>query len=121
MDDALVAARRRGRVRGRGSLVLYMLIAAVLTFGQAIYSAQSVQQAADSIAREISRTPLPAVPDTLDPQGPNDPAFLNYVLYGNATSTVRHRGTEGVRQGYSTTESFARADSVDAGPVGAGT
>jgi len=41
-------------------LVVYMLLAAVLTFGQALYSAQGVQQAVDVAARELSRTPLPA-------------------------------------------------------------
>ncbi len=109
--------RRRGQALVEFAVVallLYMLIAAVLTFGQAIYSAQSVQQAADSIAREISRTPLPAVPDTLDPQGPNDPAFLNYVLYGNATTDT---ALAGVRQRVFDDNFLVL--SLDAGPVGA--
>ena len=42
------------------SLVVYMLLAAILTFGQMLYSAQGLQQAVDTAAREISRTPLPA-------------------------------------------------------------
>ena len=42
-------------------LVLYMLLAAILTFGHALYVAQGLQTAADLGAREISRTPLPAV------------------------------------------------------------
>lgn len=42
------------------ALVLYMLLAAILTFGHALYVAQGLQQAADLAAREISRTPLPA-------------------------------------------------------------
>lgn len=42
------------------ALVLYMLLAAILTFGHAIYAAQTLQGAADFAAREISRTPLPA-------------------------------------------------------------
>ena len=59
---------RRGRNR-RGqslvefavvSLVLYMLLAAILTFGQILYSSQGLQQAVDVAARELSRTPLPA-------------------------------------------------------------
>ncbi len=59
---------RRGRSR-RGqalvefavvSLVLYMLLAAILTFGQILYSAQGIQQAVDTAARELSRSPLPA-------------------------------------------------------------
>lgn len=43
------------------SLVLYMLLAAILTFGHMLYVAQGLQGAADLAAREISRTPLPAV------------------------------------------------------------
>ncbi len=43
------------------ALVMYMLLAAILTFGHALYVAQGLQQAADLGAREISRTPLPAV------------------------------------------------------------
>lgn len=43
------------------ALVLYMLLAAILTFGHALYVAQGLQSAADLAAREISRTPLPAV------------------------------------------------------------
>lgn len=42
------------------SLVLYMLLAAILTFGHALYVAQGLQVAADLGAREISRAPLPA-------------------------------------------------------------
>ncbi len=42
------------------ALVVYMLLAAVLTFGQILYCGQAVQQAADLAARELSRTPLPA-------------------------------------------------------------
>lgn len=43
------------------ALILYMLLAAILTFGHALYVAQGLQGAADLAAREISRTPLPAV------------------------------------------------------------
>ncbi len=59
---------RRGRQR-RGqslvefavvALVVYMLLAAILTFGQLLYCSQGVQQAADVAARELARTPLPA-------------------------------------------------------------
>ena len=39
---------------------MYMLLAAILTFGHALYVAQGLQGAADLAAREISRTPLPA-------------------------------------------------------------
>ena len=42
------------------ALVLYLLLAAILTFGHMIYCAQGIQQAADLLARELSRTPLPA-------------------------------------------------------------
>jgi len=45
------------------SLVLYMMLAAILTFGHALYVAQGLQSAADLAAREISRTPLPPVID----------------------------------------------------------
>ncbi len=45
------------------ALILYMLMAAILTFGHAIYVAQGLQTAADLGAREISRTPLPALID----------------------------------------------------------
>lgn len=44
------------------ALVVYMLLAAILTFGHALYVAQGLQTAADLGAREISRTPLPADP-----------------------------------------------------------
>jgi Flp pilus assembly protein TadG len=42
------------------ALVVYLLLAAILTFGHALYVAQGLQQAADLAAREIARTPLPA-------------------------------------------------------------
>jgi hypothetical protein len=41
------------------ALVLYMLLAAILTFGHALYVAQGLQGAVDLAAREISRAPLP--------------------------------------------------------------
>ena len=43
------------------ALVLYMLLAAILTFGQAIYVAQGLQTAADLGARELAQLPLPAL------------------------------------------------------------
>lgn len=62
-------ARRRGQARLRRgqslvefalvALVLYLLLAGILTFGHAIFVAQGLQQAADVAAREISRLPLP--------------------------------------------------------------
>lgn len=48
------------------ALALYLLIAAVLTFGHLLYVAQGGQQAVDVAAREISRTPLPADDRTLE-------------------------------------------------------
>jgi len=48
-----------------------MLLAAILTFGQILYSAQTLQQAADVAARELSRVPLAPTADLMD------------VLYGN--------------------------------------
>jgi hypothetical protein len=61
----------RNRVRNRRgqslvefalvALVMYMILAAILTFGHALYVAQGLQQAADLGAREISRTPLPVI------------------------------------------------------------
>jgi Flp pilus assembly protein TadG len=48
------------------SLVVYLMLAAILTFGQMLYSAQSVQQIANSAAREISRTPVSATADLMD-------------------------------------------------------
>jgi hypothetical protein len=43
------------------ALVLYLILAATLEFGRALFGAQVLQQAADVMAREISRTPLPPV------------------------------------------------------------
>ena len=62
------------------SLVLYLLLAAILTFGHALYVAQGLQTAADLASRELSRTPLPADPaftfdDALDADGVRDDLF----------------------------------------------
>ena len=72
------------------ALVLYMLLAAILTFGHALYVAQGLQGAVDLAAREISRAPLPAdetFEDVLDsgvlgPSGQNifDDDFLVFNL-----------------------------------------
>ncbi len=43
------------------ALVLYLILAATLEFGRALFGAQIVQQATDVMAREISRTPLSPV------------------------------------------------------------
>jgi hypothetical protein len=42
------------------AFVLYLLLAAIITFGQLTYSSHGVQQAADLLARELSHAPLPA-------------------------------------------------------------
>ena len=63
-ERALVRMRRRGSVLVEFALialVLYLILAATLEFGRALFGAQIVQQAADVMAREISRTPLPPV------------------------------------------------------------
>ena len=48
--------------------------AAILTFGQLFYSGQTVQQAADVAAREISRTPLLATAKLMDVLYSNNPS-----------------------------------------------
>jgi hypothetical protein len=63
------------------SLVVYMLLAAILTFGQILYSAQTLQQAADVAARELSRTPLPATADLMD-------VLYNNTGYDNVRNSV---------------------------------
>ena len=63
------AARRRGQSLvefAAVALVVYMLLAAILTFGHALYIAQGLQTAADLGAREISRTPLGVTIQSLD-------------------------------------------------------
>ena len=59
--------RRRWPRRGQAlvefslvALVLYLMLAAILTFGHALYVAQTLQSSADVAAREISRTGLDA-------------------------------------------------------------
>ena len=78
------AERGRRHVNRRGqslvefavvALVIYMLLAAILTFGQLLYCAQTVQQAADVAAREISRTPLSATADMMDVLYSTDPTY----------------------------------------------
>ena len=48
------------------ALALYILIAGALTFGSLFYSAQGLQTAVDSAARELARTELPATQFTLE-------------------------------------------------------
>lgn len=66
-------------------LAVYLLLAAMLTFGQWLYSAQGLQQAVDVAAREIGRTPLPAA-QINSGSSSGSPITLNYVLYGDATA-----------------------------------
>lgn len=73
-------ARRRGRRPGQAlvelavvALAVYLLLAAILTFGFMMYAGQGLQTAVDLAAREISRLPLPA-----------DDYSLEQVLRGNA-------------------------------------
>lgn len=47
------------------ALILYLILAATLEFGRALFGAQVLQQAADVAAREISRTTLPPAQFTL--------------------------------------------------------
>ena len=61
------------------SLVVYMLLAAILTFGQILYCAQTLQQAADVAAREISRTPLLATANVMDVLYSNNPGDYSTV------------------------------------------
>ncbi len=68
------------------ALVIYMLLAAILTFGQLLYSAQAVQQVTDSAAREISRTPLSPTADLMDVLYSDQPS--DYMT-SSGTSTVR--------------------------------
>jgi len=76
--------KRRGQALVEFAIVclsVYLLLAAILTFGQWLYSAQGLQQAVDVAAREISRTPLPAA------QIPSNTASvtLTHVLYDDAS------------------------------------
>jgi hypothetical protein len=58
------------------ALVMYLLLAAILTFGHALYVAQGLQSAADLAAREISRTPLSVNVESLD----RDDEAVDYAL-----------------------------------------
>ena len=90
-----LSRRLRGRRSRRGqalvefaivALVVYLLLGAILTFGQWFYSGQTVQQAADVAAREISRTPLSAMASLMDVLYSNNPS--DYSSSGGS-STVR--------------------------------
>lgn len=60
------------------ALVVYMLLAAMLTFGHALYVAQGLQTAVDLGAREISRTPLPANITLDNPADDPEPGALHH-------------------------------------------
>ena len=69
-----------------------MLLGAVLTFGQWFYSAQTMQQAAEVAAREISHTPLLATAKLMDVLYSNNPGDYNNTATfatGGGTSSVR--------------------------------
>jgi len=60
------------------ALVLYLILAATLEFGRALFGAQVLQQAADVAAREISRTPGLPINGTLqDVLYSDDPSYVN--------------------------------------------
>ena len=61
------------------SLVSYMLLAGMLTFGYLFYAAFTLQQAADVGSREIARTPLPA-----------DAALEDFLPGGGFTGDISH-------------------------------
>jgi hypothetical protein len=67
------------------ALVVYLLLAAILTFGQLLYCSQGVQQAADVAARELSRTPLSAA-QISGGTSSGSPITLTYALYGDASA-----------------------------------
>jgi hypothetical protein len=63
------AKRRRGQSLlefALVSMVIYVLLAGILTFGHALYVAQGLQAAVDVGAREISRTPINVSVTSLD-------------------------------------------------------
>lgn len=58
-----LVARRRGAVLVEFAfvaLIIYLMLAAILSFGRLLWIAQVLQQSTDLFARELSRTPLPA-------------------------------------------------------------
>ena len=68
------------------ALAVYLLLGGILTFGQLFYEGQTVQQAADVAAREISRTPLLATASLMDVLYSNSPTDYSS---GSGTSSVR--------------------------------
>ncbi len=66
------------------AVVVYLLLGAILTFGLMFYDGQTVQQAADVAAREISRTPLPATANLMDILYSNNPS--DYSISGGSSA-----------------------------------
>ena len=71
-----MASRHRAPRRGTQliefafvALILYLLLAAIIEFGRALFAAQVLQQAADTAARELSRTPMPPTGTLTGPTG----------------------------------------------------
>jgi hypothetical protein len=58
------------------ALVTYLLLAAIITFGFLFYAAQGTQTTVDFLARELSRSPLPAAGITLRNILDDDPALI---------------------------------------------
>lgn len=61
-------------------LALYLLLAMILTFGHMLFCDQTLQQAADLAAREISRTALPADAKFRDDSDPANDVVHNDVV-----------------------------------------
>ena len=97
--------RSRGRSRGRRgqalvefailSFVLYLVVAAVFTFGRALFVAQVVQQTSDVFAHELARTPLPptaTLADALRDPAVTSELFDQAKLDVDVTAWVNHDG-----------------------------
>ncbi len=87
MTRRLHGSPGRLRCRHRGAalvefailaFVLYFIIAAVFTFGRALFVAQALQQTTDLFAHELARTPLPPT-DTLA-QALADPSVQQHLF-----------------------------------------
>jgi hypothetical protein len=86
---AVIPSTRHHKRRGSAlvefaivGLVMYLLLAATLTFGHLLFCAQTVQQVADVAAREIAHTPLAQAA-----AGSTATLYtLNNVLYGDAVA-----------------------------------
>jgi hypothetical protein len=58
------------------ALVTYLLLAAIITFGFLFYAAQGTQTTVDFLARELSRSPMPAAGITLRNILDDDPTLI---------------------------------------------